>query len=423
GYRNTPFKAAESGNRHVQALIGPWVHKYPHFAWPKPRTDFLGEAIAWWNHWLRGEVNSVSELPQLRAFILDGPVAGGRRSEDPGFWVAKPVWNKPETDIYSADADGILQCAVTDAATYPVYIRSPLDTGTTSGEWFTLKPDAEMAGDQAIDDAKSYVLETAPFREARSYLGIPEVELAVSSKAPLANLVIRLVDVHPDGKATRISFGVLNLAHRKSDEYPQPMPAGEPVAIRMRLDACGYRLKEGHRLRIAISTAYWPMVLPDPYNAGITIDRSSLKLSLPLLGEHDIIDMKQPENDDPLPHYPVLHPAETRRTVERDLMSGRTNYNIYEDTGMSMHPDTGLAAGQTREEQWSIDPDNPLSMKGVCEWVTFMERDDWKLKTIAGAQMICTETTWIISGRLQAFEGEKMVFEKDYSAEIPRDHM
>lgn len=423
GYRNTPFKSVESGNRHFTALIGPWVHKYPHFAWPKPRADFLGEAIAWWNHWLRGEANTVPDWPQLRGFIQDGPVAGGRRTEDPGFWVAKSVWSQPETEIYSANTDGILQSGVSNAAACPVYIRSALDTGTTAGEWFTLKPDAEMAGDQVIDDEKSYILETKPFQDARSYLGIPEVELIVASKAPLANLVIRLVDVHPDGRATRISFGVLNLAHRNGYEHPEPMPVDEAVAIRMRLDACGYSLKEGHRLRIAISTAYWPMILPDPYNAGITIDRSSLKLSLPLLGECDYIDMKQPDNEDPLPHYPVLCPAETRRTVERDLMSGCTNYNIYEDTGMSMHPDTGLATRQTREEQWSIHPDNPLSMKGVCEWMTFMERGDWKLKTIAGSQMTCTATSWKISACLQAYEGEQLIFKKEYAAEIPRNYM
>lgn len=423
GYRNTPFKAVESGNSHFMALVGPWVHKYPHFAWPKPRTDFLGEAIAWWNHWLRGEANSTQHLPQVRAFILDGPEAGGRRNEDPGFWVAKSSWNKPAMEIYSVDATGTVQLGAPSAEVHPVYIRSPLDTGTTSGEWFTLKPDAEMAGDQAFDDAKSYLLETAPFESAKDYLGIPEIELTVSCQAPLANLAVRLVDVHPNGKATRISFGVLNLAHRDSNETPQPLPVGEDVKIRMRLDACGYRIKPGHRLRIAISTAYWPMILPDPYNAGVTIDRSSLKLSLPTLGEHECIDIKQPDNADPLPQYPVLSPSETRRTVERDLINGRTNYNIYEDTGMGAHPDTDLATRQTRQEQWSILPDDPLSMQGTCEWMTFMERGDWKLKTIATAQMTCTEKLWIVSARLQAFEGEALIFEKDYHKEIARNQM
>lgn len=423
GYRNTPFKAVESGNLYFQALVGPWVHKYPHFAWPKPRADFLGEAIAWWNHWLRGEANSTQDLPQVRAYILDGPEAGGRRAEDPGFWVAKSSWDKPEMQTYCVDDTGVLHNSDAGTKPYPVFIRSPLETGTTSGEWFTLKPDAEMAGDQALDDAKSYLLETAVFDQAQDYLGLPEIELTLSSQAPLANLAVRLVDVHPNGKATRISFGVLNLAHRDGNENPQALPVGEDVKIRMRLDACGYRIKAGHRLRVAISTAYWPMILPDPYNAGVTIDRSSVRLSLPKLGAHDRIVIKQPDNPDPLPQYTVLTPSVTQRHVERDLMSGRISYNIFEDTGMDSHPDVGLQTRQSREEQWSVLPDDPLSMQGTCEWVTYMQRDEWQLKTIATSQLTCTEKLWIIAGRLEAYEGETLVFERDYHKEIARHHM
>jgi uncharacterized protein len=73
GYRNTPLKAVEGMPGKAKALIGPWVHKYPHFAFPKPRADFIGEAIAWWNRWLRDEDNGADALPQMRAYILDGP--------------------------------------------------------------------------------------------------------------------------------------------------------------------------------------------------------------------------------------------------------------------------------------------------------------------------------------------------------------
>ena len=59
GYRNTPLKAVEGLGDKAKALIGPWVHKYPHFAWPKPRADFHGEAIAWWNRWLRDDGTGV----------------------------------------------------------------------------------------------------------------------------------------------------------------------------------------------------------------------------------------------------------------------------------------------------------------------------------------------------------------------------
>src|SRR6218665_466559 len=96
GYRNTPIKAIEGLGDKAKAMIGPWVHKYPHFAWPKPRADFHGEAIAWWNKWLRDEDTGAEKLPQMRAYIQDGPKPSLRREFDPGFWIAKDSWQQPE---------------------------------------------------------------------------------------------------------------------------------------------------------------------------------------------------------------------------------------------------------------------------------------------------------------------------------------
>ena len=86
GYRNTPIKLAVEGlgSTRPKRMIGPWVHKYPHFAWPKPRADFHGEAIAWWNRWLKGDDTGVETLPQMRAYILDGPKPALRRDNRSG---------------------------------------------------------------------------------------------------------------------------------------------------------------------------------------------------------------------------------------------------------------------------------------------------------------------------------------------------
>src|SRR5690606_34538463 len=108
GYRNTPLKAVQGMPAQARALIGPWVHKYPHFAYPKPRADFHGEAVAWWNCWLRGEKNGAAETPQVRAFILDGPKPALWRDRDPGFWIAKKEWSEPEQLTFVIDADARL---------------------------------------------------------------------------------------------------------------------------------------------------------------------------------------------------------------------------------------------------------------------------------------------------------------------------
>ena len=49
GYINAPPAAAAHLVPPTKAINGPWIHKYPHFAWPRPRMDFLAEALRWWD--------------------------------------------------------------------------------------------------------------------------------------------------------------------------------------------------------------------------------------------------------------------------------------------------------------------------------------------------------------------------------------
>ncbi|NNU68838.1 CocE/NonD family hydrolase [Rhizobium sp. WYCCWR 11152] len=426
GYRNTPLMAVEGLGDKAKALIGPWVHKYPHFAWPKPRTDFHGEAIAWWNRWLLGEDNGIDGLPQARAYILDAIRPAPRRDSDPGFWVAKDVWSPPQMQCFYVEQFGKLTegMPIPHAPEHAAYLRSPLDTGTASGEYFTLKPDAEMAIDQRLDDAGSLVFDTMPLAGDYDYLGRPVLTLALRSRAAGGNLCARLIDVHPDGTATRVAFGVVNLTHREGNADPKPLTPGEKVSIRLVLDACGYRFRKGHRIRLSLSTAYWPMILPPPDDEGIEVDIAALGLGLPMLGEHQRIDIKEPANPDPLPKYIEHAAAATKRQVVRDLSASRTEYHIHEDTGLTEHPETGLSTRQLREEVWSISPDDPLSMTGVSTWTCDMRRPGWFARTVATARISCTRNDWIISAVVTAFEDDVQIFEKVFvEKRIARDLM
>lgn len=425
GYRNTPFRAVEGLGEKSKALVGPWIHKYPHFAWPKPRADFHDEAIRWWNRWLRGEENGAENLPQVRAYVMEAIRPAPRRDFDAGYWVSKDKWSAPEELIFSVAAEGPLVEGkpAADSGIGDVYHRSPLDTGTSSGEYFTLKPDAEMAVDQRSDDAGSLVLETSPLDVEISILGRPVLTVDVACDAEWANLCARLVDVHPDGTAYRVAFGVLNLAHRNSDEYPEALPKDKKAQIKLVLDACGYSFKKGHKLRLSLSTSYWPLILPAPFDPGLTFDTATLSLALPLLGEHEKIEMKAPDNPDPLPKYIEHRPAETKRKVVRDLQTGMTRYKIYEDTGLYEHPDTGLSTRQVRDETWSVALDDPLSSGGEAEWACDMERPGWFVRTICRTRLACTETDWLLTASVQAFDGEEQIFEKQFEKRIPRDFM
>lgn len=424
GYRNTPLKAVDGMPGRAKALIGPWVHKYPHFAWPKPRADFIGEAIRWWNRWLRDELNGAEDTPEVRAYILDAIRPAARRDHDAGRWIAKDKWTTPEFQTFSVSAhDELTADQPASAGERDVYLKSPLDLGTSSGEWFTLKPDAELAMDQRADDGGSLCFQSAPLEEDTDYLGQTVLTLDVACDADIANIAARIVDVHPDGTSYRVSFGVLNLAHRDGNAEPKAMPHGKKVTITLALDACGYRVRKGHCIRLALSTSYWPMILPPPEDAGLTIDVHSIKLAMPLLGDHREISVKEPDDPDPLPKYITHGPGETRREVNRSLTDNRTEYRIYEDTGHSEHPGSGITSHEIRDECWTISPSDPLSMTGRATWTTEYSRQGWSARSVATNYMTCTKTDWLISVEVTAYEDGKEIFTRRKEQKIPRDFM
>jgi hypothetical protein len=166
------------------------------------------------------------------------------------------------------------------------------------------------------------------------------------------------------------------------------------------------------------------MILPPPTDPGLVIDTASIELALPILTDHRLIAVKEPDNPDPLPKYIEHAAGSTKRQVVRDLSAGVTRYEIHEDTGLFEHPGTGLSTRQLREEIWSIALDDPLSMAGISTWTCDMQRPGWFVRTVAVSAISCTAKDWVISASVVAYEGETRIFEKVFEKKrIPRDLM
>ncbi len=423
GYRNAPPAVAANLTAPGKAINGPWIHKYPHFAWPKPRIDFHAEAGRWWDRWLKGEQNQAETLPSYRAFLSQNVRPGGERREEEGRWVAVTDWTgAPDLTTYYLGSKGRLSThAGIDGKRI---IDSPQDCGLAAGEFFTVAPDAQLSGEQSIDDAGSLVFDSVPLEEPLDILGRPEVTLRVAIDRPIGTLVARLCDLHPDGRSHRVSFGVLNLAHRCSSAEPSALTPGEEQEVVIRLDESGYRFLAGHRIRLSLSTAYFPMILPppEPVQAMLTTGAAS-SLGLPVLKDPIEIEMAEPADPDPLPDYPELSKSVQRRWVERDLNSNRTSYHIHDEPGLLEQPDNGMIWQEIRRERWTIDRDDPASVEGETHMTATRERGDWSVRTEVTGRLTTDGANWLLEHKLQAFVDEEHVFERQWSKTIARDLM
>ena len=138
--------------------------------------------------------------------------------------------------------------------------HSPLWVGMGSGKWCAYASPGDAPIDQRREDAGSLCFETAPLTEPLEMAGDANVVLRVSVDRPVAMLAARICDVAPDGASTRASFGVFNLTHRDSHETPEALEPGKVYEITIPMKHVAQNFPVGHRLRLGLSTSYFPMI-------------------------------------------------------------------------------------------------------------------------------------------------------------------
>lgn len=413
-YMNTCAALVE--NVGAKAIVGPWVHQYPHTAVPGPAIGFLQEAIRWWDHWLKGVDNGVETDPAMRAYVLDSEPPNASPRHRAGTWVAEPTWppaGRAER-AWALSAGGHLGGA---GGKIDVAVKTPQHLGMATGEFFPMGLNAEMPGDQAADDALSVCFDGKVLDAPLQLLGRAVLRAVVSSDEPLAFLAVRLNDVAPDGSSVRIAHGMLNLCHRDSAEQPAPMVPGEKTGVEIGLDLMGYRLAAGHRLRVAVSTTYWPFVWPSPRAATVTLHEGELMLPVHEGGQG--WTPPPPEGAQPWAHR-VLTKGHVARRVERDLIAGTETLVVEDDLGEVENLTHGLITAESMAERWTIRPDDPLSADVTIRWTQSLRREGWAVRTEAVARMTGTETGLRMEARLTAWDGAVQVFERSWDEIVAR---
>jgi len=426
GYSNAPFRMLQGLSCPRQAIIGPWGHKYPHMGAPGPAIGFLQEAARWWGHWLKGQTTGILEEPMLRAFIQHSVEPRAHYDERPGHWVGENSWPSPSIDRqrYHFDVAGLVRDAAAPGGDWQVC--SPQSTGSEGGEWCPyglggLGP--EMPTDQRPDDGRSIVFDTPPLEGPLQILGAPTVLLDVSVDRPVANLTVRLCDVSPDGSSTRMTFGTLNLTHRDGHQTPQPLQPGRRYRVRIELNEIGYALPAGHRLRIGLSTAYWPMLWPCPEPVQVTVFAGESVLELPVRPPRPAdaqVAFEPPVTAPPL-DITTLRPGETTRRITRDIATGITSLEVVHDDGLSRIVENGLMTEHRKALRFRIADDDPTSARAEVDMRIVSENDTgWNARIETRSVVSCSAEDFFIEAEVHAFEGEHRIFSRSWARVIGR---
>jgi uncharacterized protein len=417
-YMNAPAALALNAPM-AKAIIGPWVHQYPHTAVPAPRIGFLTEMKAWWDRWLKGIDNGAEDWPNYRVWMLDSAPPDASAAHRPGRWLAEtlPSPNVSE-DYLRLGGDGVLG----GRGPLKRLIATPQTLGAASGEFFPVGLNAEMAADQREDDAHSVCFDLE-CPEGLALLGAAQLEMTLSADQPHGFVVARLCDVAPDGASVRIAHGVLNLRHRS--DPPQPLIPGQAIDVSLTLDQMAYRLAPGHRLRLALSNSYWPFLWPSPQPVALTLTAGTLILPVHS-GETPGWTFAAPEPTPPSRLRRLSAEAATRtRTI--DEISGAQTIRITSDSGETENPDHGLRTRAVMSEAWSIHPDDPLCASCTITWDQSFARGDWSVTTALTARQHGTADTLVMEARLRAEikDGSEApeIIERNFVAFVARQHI
>jgi len=283
GYRDNVTDMLMQSSGPVKAIVGPWNHTYPNDAVPGPQIEWRNEAVRWFDHWLKGRDTGVEHDPRLVIYMQHWHPPDPNLENVPGEWRREDEW-RPNSEA----AEFYLQPDHTLGRSSPPIARHELkyipSVGVEAGFWW-----GELLSDVRPVDAFSLVYDSAPLKEDLAILGQPYAQLHVSANAPQADWFARLSDVAPDGTVTQITGAGINGAQRDSMEEPEDLVPDELYRITIDMHLTSWVFPKGHRIRVAISNALWPMMLPTPYSMTTALHLGGpdgSKIVLPVVPEH-----------------------------------------------------------------------------------------------------------------------------------------
>ncbi len=426
-YTNTLPRLLEGLKVPRLGILGPWAHIYPQDGTPGPAIGFLQEAQRWWNHWLKGEDTGIMNEPMLRAYIEDEAGAGKWADHRQGYWAAERVWPSPRiTPKVFSLGDGVLGGA--SSPSRDIAFRSPQWAGMGCGEWMGTGVAGEQPADQRVDDGLSLCFDTAPLDEDIAVLGAPEFRFEIASDKPIAQIAARLCHVRADGASHRVSYAVLNLTHRDSHEHPEALKPGHFYTVTLTLNACGHVFKKGSKIRLALSSAYWPLIWPSPEAATLTLRTGSSALTLPVrpASPEDAKVHFEPALSAPRAPTTLLREGHAERTVEFDLFNGSATYRTVGEggvfgEGVLRFDETGTSLRHDLNRELTISADDPLCARYVITQAYEMGREGWMTRSETRLEMTSTLTDFYVRARTEVFENGVSHLVREWDDKVARD--
>lgn len=245
-------------NPKTHLVLGPWVHGVGSTETsetgaldfgPAAAIDYDDLVLDFFDHYLKGIDNRFTAGPPVRYFVM-----GANR------WAETTAWPPA------------------DARTLPLYLADsgrlgrnapPAEAPATSR--FTADPAKPVVDPYASFAPRDYqalaergdvlVFDSAPLEEELVIGGAIEAVIHASCDCRDFDLWVRVLDVHPDGRAISLmgpGNDMLRASYRDREAGRQLLAPGEAYELRLPNLITSNRFAAGHRVRVQISASFAP---------------------------------------------------------------------------------------------------------------------------------------------------------------------
>ena len=275
--------ATPEARRASRIVIGPWSHgtftstvgdldfgMRASGAFLDLREDLTSLQLRWFDRWLKDQRNGVDEEAPVRIFVQ-----GVNRWRDEPAW---PLARAQPTKLYLRAGRELSWQAPAASEPADTYAYDPHDPCPTCGGSL-LMPATYRRGpiDQSPilsrDDVLAY---TGPMLERDlEVTGPVTFTLFAASDARDTDWIVKLCDVHPNGRTYNVTDGVLRASYREFLSRRRALEPDAVVRYEIRLQPTSMVFRAGHRLRVLVTSSDFPRYDRNPNTGELGVEATS----------------------------------------------------------------------------------------------------------------------------------------------------
>jgi hypothetical protein len=213
---------------------------------------------------------------------------------------------------------------------------------------------------------------------------------------------------------------VLNLTHRRSHATPAALEPGRIEEVRVPLRAAGYRFAPGHRIRLSIASAYWPVLWPSPYPGVLTVHQRESRIVLPTIppGSGSLPTPEFKTSPPGLDEVGTSTSEPPAWRIAEDVIAGTVTVSTHEADETVLPDGTALWTGESIE--MTASDSDPAHSRLADRIVYRLDQDGHRVDVRAGGETTSTKTDFRMTVDLEVDLDGAPFFRRSWDETIPR---